>query len=141
MPIQPLSGVGIKGRIHIYEEYEEGLKDIEGFSYLTVIYLLHKINGYSLKVIPFMDTEEHGIFATRSPKRPNRIGISTVKLVRKNGNVLEIEDMDILNDTPVLDIKPFFPQFDNRENAKAGWLDKNEDLDRKDALKSDNRFR
>jgi tRNA-Thr(GGU) m(6)t(6)A37 methyltransferase TsaA len=141
MPIQPLSGLGIKGRIIIDEAFVEGLKDIDGFSHIILIYYLHSVSDYSLKVIPFMDIEEHGIFATRSPKRPNKIGLSTVKLLSVNRNILEIEDLDIVNGTPLLDIKPYFAAFDYRENAKSGWLGKRENLEiEKYSLRSDNRF-
>lgn len=141
MPVQPLSGKGIKGRIILENEFVNGLKDIEKFTYITLLYLLHEIKEYSLTVVPFMDTEEHGIFATRSPKRPNKIGLSTVRLLSVNNNILEIEDIDMLNNTPLLDIKPYFPQFDNRRGGKAGWLDKNKKLHMKTRIISDNRFK
>jgi tRNA-Thr(GGU) m(6)t(6)A37 methyltransferase TsaA len=141
MPIQPLSGIGIKGKLIIREKYKDGLEDLDGFSHATLIYILHKVEDYALKVVPFMDHEEHGIFATRSPKRPNRIGISTVKIIEVKDNVVDIEDIDILNGTPIIDIKPYFPQFDNREHAKSGWLEKRVKLEEeKYHLRSDDRF-
>jgi len=120
MPIQPLAAQGVKGYIELLPEYTEGLKDLDGFSHITLLYYFHKINGYSLKVKPFMDTIEHGIFATKSPKRPNAIGCSTVKLLEIKNNIIHIEMVDILNGTPLIDIKPFFSRFDNRTNTKSG---------------------
>jgi len=140
MPIQPLAAKGIKGYIALFPEYLEGLIDLEGFSHITLLYHFHKIYGYHLKVQPFMDTEEHGIFATKSPKRPNAIGFSTVKLLGIENNIIHIEMVDMLNKTPLIDIKPFFSKFDNRTNTKSGWLDNQEDILNKD-LRSDTRFK
>lgn len=140
MPIQPLAANGITGRIEIFPEYLDGLMDLEGFSHISLIYHFHKIEGYSLKVKPFMDIEEHGIFATRSPKRPNAIGISTVKLVHIEKNILHIEMVDILNNTPLIDIKPFFSKFDNRIDTKSGWLEKQQHISIEN-LRSDERFK
>lgn len=138
MPIQPMAA-NEPAYIELFPEYIEGLKDIGGFSHLTLLYHLHKVEGYDLRVVPFMDNEEHGIFATRSPKRPNAIGISTVRLIRVQGSRLYIEQADVLNGTPLLDIKPFFPRYDNRDNVSIGWLEKNKDLP-VEALRSDDRF-
>ncbi len=140
MPIQPIAAEGIQGYIELLPEFVAGLKDIEGFSHITLLYYLHKIEGYDLQVIPFMDTEPHGIFATRAPKRPNAIAISTVKLVRVEGTKLIIEQVDMLNGSPLIDIKPFYPRYDNRENVAIGWLEKNKDLPI-EKLRSDERFR
>ena len=140
MPIQPLAAEGIKGYIALYPEYLEGLKDLEGFSHITLLYYFHKIKGYKLTVKPFMDTETHGIFATKSPKRPNAIGFSTVKLLKIENNIIHIEMVDMLNETPLIDIKPFFSRFDNRTNTKSGWLDKQENLCI-EQLRSDTRFK
>lgn len=123
MPVQPSGAVDAEGYILIRDDLVEGLKDIEGFSHLTLIYHLDKVSDYSLSVVPFMDDKPHGIFATRSPKRPNPIGLSTVKLKGVEGNKLIISGVDMLNETPLLDIKPFFRQSDNREDAVSGWLD------------------
>ena len=140
MPIQPIGAENVKAVIELYKEFEEGLKDLEGFSHITLIYHLHKVVDFKLQVMPFMDIETHGIFATRSPLRPNAIGLSTVKLIRIENNLLYIENADILDGTPLLDIKPFIAQFDNRENAKSGWLDRRwKDKNRK--LISDDRFK
>ncbi|PKQ65928.1 tRNA (N6-threonylcarbamoyladenosine(37)-N6)-methyltransferase TrmO [Labilibaculum filiforme] len=140
MPIQPMGAKGVKANIVLNTEFVDGLKDLEGFSHITLIYHLHKVKDYKLRVIPFMDSEEHGIFATRSPRRPNAIGISTVKLIGINENIIHIEDADVLDGTPLLDIKPFFGRFDNRENVQSGWLDRKWD-DKHKTLKSDERFK
>ncbi|MFT3753101.1 MAG: tRNA (N6-threonylcarbamoyladenosine(37)-N6)-methyltransferase TrmO [Paludibacter sp.] len=140
MPIQPIAAEGIKGYIELLPEYVNGLKDIESFSHLTLFYHFHKINGYELVVTPFMDTEKRGIFATKAPKRPNAIGLSTVKLIAVEGNILYIEQVDMLDGTPLIDIKPFYPRYDNRENVRIGWLEKNKDLPL-DKLRSDERFK
>lgn len=140
MPIQPMGAKGVKASVLLKSEFVDGLMDLEEFSHVILIYYLHKVMDYKLKVIPFMDTEEHGIFATRSPRRPNAIGISTVKLISIDGNILHVEDADVLDGTPLLDIKPFFGQFDNRENVKSGWLDRKWNEKHK-TLKSDKRFK
>ncbi len=140
MPIQPVGAKNVKAVIELYHEFEEGLKDLDGFSHITLIYYLHKVVDFKLQVMPFLDIETHGIFATRSPLRPNAIGLSTVKLIKIENNFLYIENADMLDGTPLLDIKPFFAQFDNRENSKSGWLDRRwKEKNRK--LISDDRFK
>lgn len=125
MPIQPIGAKGIKGEIHLEPKYTKGLKDIEGFSHLKLIYHLHKVNGNALEVKPFLDNNTHGVFATRSPKRPNNIGLSTVKLDKVEDNILYISNVDILDGTPLLDIKPYVPQLyeDTIEDLKIGWFE------------------
>jgi tRNA (adenine37-N6)-methyltransferase len=140
MPIQPIAAEGVKGHIELYPEYVKGLKDLGGFSHITLVYRFHKIVGYSLEVTPFMDVEKHWIFATKAPKRPNAIGISTVKLISIEDNILHIEQVDMLNETPLIDIKPFYPRYDNRDNVAIGWLEKNKDLP-VEKLRADNRFK
>lgn len=140
MPIQPLAAEGVKGYIELFPEYVKGITDLEKFSHITLLYHLHKINGYHLITKPFMDTEEHGIFATKSPKRPNAIGLSTVKLLGIENNIIHIEMVDMLNRSPLIDIKPFFAKFDNRENTKAGWLDNQKNIPIQ-KLRSDERFK
>ena len=140
MPIQPLAAKGIKGYIKLLPEFTEGLKDLKGFSHITLIYHFHKINGYELVVIPFMDTEKRGIFACKAPKRPNAIGISTVKLISIKENIVHIEQVDMLDETPLIDIKPFYPRYDNRLNAKTGWLERYKKTP-VDKLRSDDRFK
>ena len=126
MPIQPTGAKGIKGKICLKDEFKPGLKDIEGFSHLILIYHLHKTKGHALEVKPFMDNNTHGVFATRSPKRPNNIGMTTVKLDKVEDDVLYISNVDILDGTPLLDIKPYVPQlFEDTlvEDIKIGWFE------------------
>jgi len=140
MPIQPIAAEGIKGHIELLPEYIPGLKDLEGFSHITLVYRFHKIVGFELEVIPFMDDKSHGIFASKAPKRPNAIGISTVKLIGIEKNIIHIEQVDMLDGTPLIDIKPFYPRYDNRENVLIGWLEKNKDLP-VEMMRADERFR
>ncbi len=125
MPIQPVAAEGVRGYIELFPEYAEGLSDLDGFSHIMLLYHFHKNEKYKLKVKPFMDKEERGLFATRAPRRPNGIGLSTVRLISIEGSILHIEQVDMLDETPLLDIKPFFQRFDNRHKTRAGWLEKN----------------
>lgn len=138
MPIQPKGAKGIAGTIEIKPEYADGLKDIEGFSHIILIYHFHLSRGYSLKVKPFLDDNLHGVFATRAPKRPNPIGISVVRLRKIAGNILHIEDVDIVDGTPLLDIKPYVPEFDVHIVHRMGWLSKKAAKAR--TVKADKRF-
>jgi tRNA-Thr(GGU) m(6)t(6)A37 methyltransferase TsaA len=122
-PIQPVFARGIEGRVEVLPQYVDGLRDLEGFSHVWLIYWLHKASAPRLMVTPFLDDTERGVFATRAPCRPNPIGLSLVRLQRCEGNVLHIEDVDMLDGTPLLDIKPYAPRFDCRENVRSGWLD------------------
>lgn len=140
MPIQPLAADGIKGHIELLPDFVPGLKDLEGFSHITLLYRFHRIVGYELEVIPFMDTENRGIFSCKAPKRPNALGISTVKLISIEGNIIHIEQVDMLDGTPLIDIKPFYPMYDNRENVRIGWLGKYGD-ESPEKLHSDERFK
>lgn len=124
-PIQAVAAKGIEGKVEIFPKYSEGLKDIEGFSYIILIYHFHLSRGPRLTAKPYLDATEHGIFTIRSPRRPNPIGISTVRLKKIKNNILYIEDVDIVDRTPLLDIKPYIPEFDNREHAEIGWLKRN----------------
>ncbi len=137
-PIQPSAAKGISGTIDIFPEYAEGLKDIEGFSYIILIYHFHLSKKTGLVAKPFMDTKERGVFAIRGPSRPNPIGISIVRLVGIEGNTIHIQDVDIVNGTPLLDIKPYVPEFDIREAEKTGWLEKN--VHKLPSSKDDGRF-
>jgi len=122
-PIQPKAAKGVKGKVIVYKEYKDGLKDLSGFSHIMLLFYFHlSKSGYSLKVRPYMDGNLRGVFATRAPRRPNPIGLSVVRLNRIKGNILYIEDVDILDGTPLLDIKPYVPAFDKPEIAKIGWL-------------------
>ncbi len=122
-PIQPPGGKDIEGKIEVFPEFQKGLKDIEGFSHLILLYHCHKAKPFSLLVKPFLDDALHGVFATRAPSRPNSIGLSIVSLIRVEGCDLFIKDVDIVNNTPLLDIKPYVPKFDMRQNVKSGWLE------------------
>jgi len=124
-PIQPAGAEGTSGTVEIFPEYAEGLKDIEGFSHIILLYHFHLSKGSTLLAKPFMDNEMHGIFAIRGTSRPNPIGISVVRLVKVEGNMLHIQDVDIVDGTPLLDIKPYIPEFDIREVERIGWLEKN----------------
>lgn len=109
------------GVVEIYPEFADGLKDIEALSHIYLLYAFHASSGYALQVRPFLDDQEHGIFATRYPYRPNPIGLSIVKLVSCKGNSLTVEGIDTLDNTPLLDIKPYVPDFDLRTNVRTGW--------------------
>jgi tRNA-Thr(GGU) m(6)t(6)A37 methyltransferase TsaA len=121
-PIQSTAGKAVRASVEVLPEYAEGLRDLDGFSHIILLYYFHRAAPYSLSVVPFMDSEPHGVFATRAPARPNPIGISVVRLVERRGNVLEIEEVDILDGTPLLDIKPFVSEFDARRHTRKGWL-------------------
>ena len=122
MPIQPTGAKGVTGTVEVFAEYCAGLKDIGGFSHIILVYHFHLSKGYSLEVKPFMDEETHGVFAMRAPARPNPIGISAVRLVEVKGCTLQIEGVDIVDGTPLLDIKPYVPDFDWRAGERIGWL-------------------
>lgn len=122
-PIQPNYAKGCKGRAVIFTEFEEGLRDLEGFSHLYLIYQLHQAEAAKLIVKPFLQDIERGVFSTRSPCRPNAIGLSILELVRREGNVLHLDGVDILDGTPLLDIKPYSAKFDRIETSRNGWYD------------------
>ena len=138
MPIQPSVIASSQGKAVLYDEFATGLKDLDGFSHIILLFLLHKIESYQLEVVPFMDDVPHGVFATRSPKRPNRIGMSIVTLEHIEGNVIHFKGVDMLNGSPLLDIKPYYSYFDNRQNVRNGWLEGKVLTTKR--LKSDNRF-
>lgn len=123
MPIQPPGATHIQGIVEVFPEFTEGLKDLEGFSHLILLYHFHHAPGTRLTVKPFMDSEHRGVFATRAPARPNPIGLSVVRLLRIEGGVLHIENVDILDGTPLLDIKPYVPEFDHHPGERVGWLE------------------
>ncbi len=137
-PIQPAGAKAINGTVEIFPEYAEGLKDVEGFSHIILIYHFHLSRRAPLKVKPYMDNEMRGVFATRSPSRPNPIGISVVQLIKIENNILHIQDVDIVDGTPLLDIKPHVPEFDIREAVRIGWLGKN--VHKLSASRDDGRF-
>ncbi|MBN2231856.1 MAG: tRNA (N6-threonylcarbamoyladenosine(37)-N6)-methyltransferase TrmO [Deltaproteobacteria bacterium] len=124
MPIQPAGGRGIRGTVEVRSEYRAGLQDLDGFSHIVLLYHFHGSRGFQLQVVPFMDDRPHGVFATRAPRRPNPVGMSVVRLTGLDGGTLQVEDVDILDGTPLLDIKPFVPAFDVPETvARLGWLE------------------
>ena len=139
MPIQPNGARGIRGTIGIHAEYAEGLRDIEGFSHLFLIYVFHCCPSFQLTVTPFLDTTPRGVFATRAPRRPNAIGLSIVRLIEVKGSTLFIEDVDILDGTPLLDLKPYVPSFDSYPDASSGWLERV--AAGAESFRSDTRFR
>lgn len=122
-PIQPIGAIGVMAEVEIFPEYVEGLQDLEGFSHIILLYHCHLSRAYKLKVKPFLDDVERGLFATRAPARPNPIGMSLVRLMRIENATLFVQDIDIIDQTPLLDIKPFVTYFDVRKAAKTGWLE------------------
>jgi tRNA-Thr(GGU) m(6)t(6)A37 methyltransferase TsaA len=138
MPIQASFAKDAAGYIEIFDDYVEGLKDLEQFSHLILTYHFHLSKGYDLVAKPFLDENKHGVFAIRSPRRPNPIGVSIVRLEGIEGNILHISEVDIIDGTPLLDIKPYIPDFDSRSDVKTGWYE-NRAKDNK-GYKSDNRF-
>ncbi len=124
MPIQPSSSDGARGRLELLPHYAEGLLDLDGFSHIILIYHLHASRGFELRVTPFLDTERRGVFATRAPRRPNSIGMSVVRLLSIEGAVVQVEDVDVLDGTPLLDIKPYVPDFESTTDVRLGWLEK-----------------
>jgi len=121
-PIQPLYASGVIGRAEVFGGYEAGLKDIETFSHVYLLYRFDRAGETQMIRSTFLDDKPHGIFATRHPCRPNGIGMSIVRLISKDQNVLEVEGIDILDKTPLLDIKPYIPRFDRIETASEGWV-------------------
>jgi len=119
-PIQPTRSQAV-GQVVVYPEFVEGLQDVEGFSHIILLYAFHQSEGYALRVKPFLDDQLRGLFATHHPCRPNPIGLSTVRLLARRDNVLEIEGVDVLDGTPLLDIKPYVPDFDVRIDTLTGW--------------------
>ena len=139
MPIQAAGAQGVRGRIRLLPEYLQGLQDLAGFSHLILLYHFHLTRDTRLVVTPFLDTTPRGVFATRSPNHPNPIGISTVRLLEIHDAVLEIEDVDMVNGTPLLDIKPYVPAFDHRQPDRLGWLE--EAGSKVGQTRADSRFR
>jgi tRNA-Thr(GGU) m(6)t(6)A37 methyltransferase TsaA len=119
-PIQPSRSTA-RGQVEVYPAYAAGLHDLDGFSHIILLYVFHRSDGYRLVVTPFLDHEEHGLFATRYPARPNPIGLSIVRLLAVHDHILEIEGVDVLDGTPLLDIKPYLPDFDAQTDVRTGW--------------------
>ncbi len=123
IPIQPVFCEDIEGTVILNTRYIDGLKDLQEFSHINLFYYFNQSQKTCLRVKPYLSNEEHGIFATRAPHRPNKLGMSLVRLVRVESNILYVRDIDILDGTPLLDIKPYIQRYDSRENAKSGWQD------------------
>jgi len=123
MPHQPASSMGARGTVEIYLEYESGLRDLDGFSHILLLCHLHQSKAYDLQPIPGRESVPRGLFSTRSPRRPNPIGVSVVRLVYIEGAILYIEDLDILDGTPLLDIKPYISPLQNESIVRLGWLE------------------
>jgi tRNA-Thr(GGU) m(6)t(6)A37 methyltransferase TsaA len=137
-PIQPPAADNVPGSLVIFPEYGDGLQDLDGFSHLFLIYHCHLSKPCTLRVKPFLDDSQRGVFATRAPARPNPIGLSVVRLDRIEGNTLLIRDVDIVDGTPLLDIKPYVPAFDARTEARSGWMTAN--LEKMPTICADDRF-
>jgi len=127
MPIQPKGAAGVIGTVELEEQYGAGLADLNGFSHIYLLYLFHKVQRTALTVTPFMDTSPRGVFATRSPLRPNHIGISIVRLLGVEKNIVTVQGIDILDGTPLLDIKPYIAAFDAVQQSCSGWMKGSED--------------
>jgi tRNA-Thr(GGU) m(6)t(6)A37 methyltransferase TsaA len=123
MPIQPAAALDVEGWIEIYPDYVEGLKDLDGFSHIYLLYHFHKANQAKLTVTPFLDTVPRGVFSTRAPSRPNPVGLSVVALDRVDHNRIYIRNVDILDGTPLIDVKPYIPEFEQQEELRTGWLE------------------
>lgn len=123
MPIQPAMAQGVEGSIKVFDEFAAGLKDLAGFERIWLLFWFHKARTARMSVTPFLDTHKRGLFATRAPSRPNPIGLSNVRLLSIQGSVLRVADLDILDGTPLLDIKPCVPRFDYLDAARCCWLD------------------
>jgi len=137
VPIQGVYAGDSIGTVEVSAEFCEGLSDLEGFSHIILLYFLHRSQGYSLTCKPFLDVQNRGVFATRAPRRPNAIGLSVVRLLGIDGSVLRIGDVDIVDGTPLLDIKPYIPEFDVRSNVRTGW---HEQAGNKQQITADARF-
>ncbi|RME31021.1 MAG: tRNA (N6-threonylcarbamoyladenosine(37)-N6)-methyltransferase TrmO [Candidatus Zixiibacteriota bacterium] len=133
VPRQPSEANGVGGTVEIFPEYTEGLSDLDGFSHIILVYYFLRAAEARLKVIPSRDTVPRGIFATRSPSRPNPIGLSIVRLEQIDGNTLYVHNLDIIDGTPLLDIKPYLPELSRQRGAKLGWLEKVHGQARKDS--------
>jgi tRNA-Thr(GGU) m(6)t(6)A37 methyltransferase TsaA len=137
VPIQNVFANGVTGTVEVYPEYSAGLADLDGFSHIILLYWFHKSSPYTLTCRPFLDTQERGVFATRAPKRPNPIGFSIVELLNVESRFLTVGSIDIIDQTPLLDIKPYLSDFDVREHVRTGWY---ENAQNKSRVTADKRF-
>ena len=137
VPIQPGAAGGICGTVEVFPQFATGLQDLDGFSHIILLYHLHRVTQSRLVVVPFLDRQARGVFATRAPSRPNPIGLSVVRLLAVQGTILEIENVDIVDGTPLLDIKPYVPTFDHHEAERIGWVG----MAKIEGKRSDGRFR
>jgi tRNA-Thr(GGU) m(6)t(6)A37 methyltransferase TsaA len=139
MPLHTVAARGVTGTVEIAPAYQGGLKDLEEFSHLILITHLHRMDGFALEVTPYLDDQSHGVFATRAPRRPNPIGLSVVRLIAvQEDAILLIEDVDLLDGTPLMDLKPYVPAFDAYATERVGWYASR--LDRLDSTRADHRF-
>ncbi len=122
MPIQPKGAKRIIGTIEVNEQYVPGLMDLDGFSHVYLLYKFHMVQKTALRVTPFMDTSQRGVFSTRSPLRPNHIGLSLVRLKKIKNNIITVQGIDVLDSTPLLDIKPYIAAFDEVQKSSSGWM-------------------
>ena len=137
-PIQPNRSSGATGTIEVWPDYTEALSDLDGFSHIVVLYCFHLSTGFDLRVIPFLDDQSRGLFATRAPRRPNPIGLSVVALRGIRDNILSVADVDMVDGSPLLDIKPYVPHFDEVSQVRIGWL--NGKAPRHRDIRADERF-
>jgi tRNA-Thr(GGU) m(6)t(6)A37 methyltransferase TsaA len=138
VPIQPTAAEGIRGTVEVFDDFVAGLRDLEGFSHIFLLYHLHRVSQTRMVVTPFLDREPRGVFSTRAPTRPNPIGLSIVRLLGIEGATLRVENLDVVDGTPLLDIKPYIPQFDHQLADRTGWF-----VEGRETLKdkrSDDRF-
>jgi tRNA-Thr(GGU) m(6)t(6)A37 methyltransferase TsaA len=138
MPIQPTGASNVQGTVEVFLEFADGLKGLEGFSHIILLYHFHRVQISQLIVTPFLDSQPRGVFATRAPKRPNPIGLSVVKLLSVKQNILHVENVDVIDGTPLLDLKPYVPEFDWHPADRVGWLEQAKG--KVQSAKSDNRF-
>lgn len=138
MPIQPKGAAEVYGQIILDSRFEKGLQDLDGFSHIYLLYHFHKADRTELTVVPFMDTQSRGVFSTRSPLRPNHIGLSIVELVKTEANIVHVKGIDVLDQTPLLDIKPYIETFDQVEQSRSGWMTAGEE--EVSSKRSDRRF-
>ncbi|MCP4202684.1 MAG: tRNA (N6-threonylcarbamoyladenosine(37)-N6)-methyltransferase TrmO [bacterium] len=138
VPVQPAAARGIEGSVEILPEFREGLADLEGFSHIVLVYHFHMTRGFSLLVKPFLDDELRGVFATRAPRRPNPIGLSVVRLVAIDATTVHVRDVDIVDRTPLLDVKPHVPEIEPGGPHALGWL--SDRVGKLAAARSDDRF-